>query len=479
VLACAGGLAGLVAAYALHGVLVRLITQIAPQFAIDFALDGRVLAFSIGATGLAAFLFGMLPAWLATGVDTGAALNAEGRTTTGSAGRLRWGKLLVIAQLALSLPLLAGAGLLARTLYNLQNADLGFPREHVLLARVDAESGGYELNRRGPLLRDLLEDIRHVPGVQGATFSENGVLSGHDSADLIQVEGYTSKGRNDRGSRWDQVGPQYFSTLGIPIIMGREITEADRAASTKVCVINEAFRNLFFANRNPVGMHITNVYGDKRTTCEIVGVAKNAHTDAIRPPQVRPRYYVPTTQPLAEFSGATFEVRVSHDMNGVAEGLRRAIHRVDPTLPIVSLDTLDERVAAQIALERVMAGLAAAFAVSAVGLAAIGLYGVLAYGTTRRRTEIGIRIALGAQPTRVIAMILRETSHVLIAGLILGGVLAYVASRWISSQLYGLAPHDPLTLTAATAVLVIIALAAAYLPARRVSRLDPVSALRQ
>jgi len=478
VLASIGGVAGLAGAFVLHRLLVRMISQGESDFQMAFRLEPRVLAFCLGATFLASLLFGLLPAWLTTKTDVSAGLKSQGRSMTGSTGQLRWGRLLVAAQLALSLPLLVGSGLLLRTLHNLQNANLGYSADRLLVVRVDAQTAGYEAQRVPPLIRQLLDQIVRVPGVRAASYSDNGLFSGRDSADEIEVEGYVRTGDKDKGSRWDQIGPGYFTTLGVPMLMGRDINEGDQPSSTKVCVINEAFARKFFAGRNPIGMRITNVYADNRVVYYIVGVAKDSRSHSLRR-DVDPRYYVAATQPLSELDGAVFIVRTSTDTGPVLKGIQQVIRSIDPTIPILHATTVEDRLKLRLAQDRIITQLAAAFGLVALLLSAVGLYGVLAYGVVRRRSEIGIRIAMGAQPRRVVKMILGETWTMVIAGLVFGGALAYGASRLIASQLYGLAPYDPATLTTAVAVLALVALLAAYLPARRASRLDPMVALRQ
>jgi predicted permease len=476
VLAAAGGVAGLAAAYAFQRGLVWMIRQSDSNFQMRFQLDFAVLAFSVLATVTAAILFGLLPAWAVTKADAGESLKE--RSQSAPAGQLRWGRLLVVVQLALSVPLLVGAGLLLRTLYNLRNADLGYAREQLIVVRVDAQSAGYDMPRREPLFRELQEKMRRIHGVLASSYSENGLFSGRDSGDEIEVEGYTRTGKNDQGSRWDQVGPGYFSTVGVPILHGREIVESDSAGAPYVCVINEAFAKRFFAGRNPIGKRITTVYGDKRTTHYVAGVAANARTHQLRG-EVPPRYFVPLTQPLAEFDGVVFSIRAAGDVAPVLSAVQKAVRLQDAALPVLSAQLLEERLATRMAQDRIMATLALAFGIVALVLVAIGLYGVLAYSIARRQSEIGIRIALGAYPGRVVRMILAETSTLILGGLMIGGFLAIAASRLITSQLYGLAPHDPLSLSAALAIVVTVAVAASYLPARRASRLDPMSALRQ
>jgi len=384
----------------------------------------------------------------------------------------------VSLQLALSLPLLVGAGLLARSVYNLHRADLGFPTERLLLVRVDLREAAHDAMRRDTVVRELLGQFQRIPGVRAASFSQLGVFSGGNSSETIEVEGYAPRGDTDRGSALDAVGPGYFSTLGVPITVGREILENDRGEAARVCVINEAFAKRFFDGRNPIGMRITQVDDDKRTVYHVVGVAKNARTQRLRG-DVEPRYFVSSRQPPSSASSPTFLIRTATGTAPVMAAVRTTIRRVNAALPIMSARSIDEQMAPLTALDRTTAQLAVAFGCVALTLAAIGLYGVLSYGVSRRTGEIAMRIALGAQPGRVISMILRETIGLLVAGLAVGGALAYAASRVIDARLYGVAPQDPLTLALATGLLLVVALSAAYVPARRASRVDPMAALRQ
>jgi predicted permease len=476
-LAVMGGLAGLAAAWLLHGALVRMMAESDPKFHMGFALDPLVLAFALAATLAAALLSGVLPAWQVTRHDAGATLKEQGRG--GSPGRMRSGRFLVSLQLALSLPLLVGAGLLARTVYNLQRADLGFPAERLLLVRVDLREAANDAARRNSLLGELRGELQQIPGVRAASYSELGVFSGGESSDTIEVEGSAAKGDNDRGSAVDVVGPGYYSALGVPIALGREILESDHAGAPNVCVINEAFAKRFFDGRNPIGKRITWVGEDnKRTAYQVVGVARNARTRGLRG-DVEPRYFVAAAQSPASVSVPFFLIRTVRETAPVMAAVRKRIESVNAGLTILSARSIEEQIAPLTAQDRTTAQLAVVFGCVALTLAAIGLYGVLSYGIARRKGEIAVRIALGAQSGRVIAMILGETIGLVIAGLALGGGLAYAASRLITSRLYGVAPQDPLTLGLAAGLLVAVAIGAAYLPARRASRLDPMAALRQ
>jgi len=261
--------------------------------------------------------------------------------------------------------------------------------------------------------------------------------------------------------------------------MGREILESDHLGAPRICVINEAFAKRFFNGRNPIGMRITAIEdSEKRTTYQVVGVARNARTQSMRG-DVEPRYFVSAEQRSFSANNPFFLIRTATGTAPVLAAVRQSVQRVDAALPIMSAGSIAEQMAPLTAQDRTTAQLAIVFGCVALTLAAIGLYGVLSYGIARRSGEIAIRIALGARPGRVIAMILRETSGLVIAGLAVGGGLAYAASLLINSRLYGVAPQDPLTLALATGLLVLVSLSAVYLPARRASRLEPMAALRQ
>ena len=478
-LAALGGLAGLGVAFFLHSALSRMLVQADKNFQMSFALDPLMLVFTLVITLAAALLFGLLPAWQATKTDAGTGLKEQSRGPTGGIGRMPWGRSLVSLQLALSVPLLFGAGLLARTLYNLQHLDLGYPAGHLLLVRIDLHESTYTKARRGRLLPELREQFQQIPSVRAASFSELGVFSGDDANSGIEVEGFVPKKDSDRESAFDQVGPGYFSALGVPISLGREILERDRDGAPKVCVINQAFAERFFAGRNPIGMQITSIgAAAERTAYRVVGVAQNARTRSLRG-DVEPRYLRAEEQNLSSAISPTFLIRTTAGTAPVLTAVRQAFRRVDATLPIESAHSTEEQMAPLTAQDRSTAQLAVVFGSFALTLAAIGLYGVLSYGITRRTGEIAIRIAVGAKPGRVIAMILHETSGLVIAGLTGGACFAYIASRLIHSRLYGVAPQDPVTLVLAAALLLLVALGASYLPARRASKLDPMTALRR
>jgi predicted permease len=473
-LAMLGGLAGLGAALLLREGLLLLVSG---TVTLPPALDARVLAFVFALTLAAGLLLGLLPALRITGANPTAGLKEQGRGNTGSIAWLRVGKLVVVAQLALSLPLLVGAGLLVRTLSNLQGVDLGYAKEPLLLLHLDAEAAGFEPIRQAAAIEGLLERIRAVPGVERASYSNNGLFGGSDNGDQIAVEGYAARANENLGSRYDQVGPGYFSTLGIPVRLGREITAQDRAGGPMVCVINETFAKRFFDGRNPIGLHVSQEYAEVRHSYEVVGVVRDSRQNRLRG-EVEHRFYVPATQPAASIGAVAFLIRPAGDTARVMMDVRRAIQQAEPNMTITVARALTEAIDRRIVQDRLLAQLSMAFGVVAVLLAAIGLYGVLSYGVARRTNEIGIRKALGAQQRTLMGMILRETGWLLLVGLLAGAALSAAGVRLITSRLYGLTASDPIAFVSAIAVLGIVAIAATWLPAYRASRVDPLVALR-
>ena len=476
VLAACGGLAAAAVAAALHRALVVMLAEADPAFTLSFTFDASMAVFLVGCTFTAALLFGLLPAWQATATDAASALKEQGRGGIGSRMRGRSGRLLVGVQLALSLPLLVGAGLLARTAYNVQRIDLGLNVENLLIARVDLRATIDAPARRETMRQALLERIGQAPGVRSATFSQLGLFTGAFTNWSIDVEGYTPPPDRKPDTTVDAVGPGYFTTVGMRLVQGRDIQESDTSGAATICVINEAFANRFFARRNPIGLRITSVEGPERATYLVVGVARDAHTRSPRQ-TVEPRMFIAGRQQAPGAGSPTFLVRAQSDAP-IAAAVRQAIMEVDANAPLTSIRTARERLAPLTAQDRAIARLALAFGLVALALAAIGLYGVLSYGVARRTSEIAVRIALGARPARVIMMILRETASVVTIGILAGGALAFAASRFIAGTLFGVEPRDPATFAVAVAVLLAVAGCAAYVPARRASKLEPVAALR-
>ena len=474
-LAALGAVGALSIAYGLHSALVLMLAAADPSFAMPFVVDATIGGFVVLVTLVTALLVGALPAWQTSKLTPGVVLRTEPRGTVGSVGQVRSGRLLVSAQLALSLPLLVGAGLLVQTVFNLQRMNLGFSSERMVLLRLNLQNAGTDITRRARVARDLLDTIERTPGVEAVTYSSLGLFQGGNSYDALEVEGFQPKTDRDRGANVDGVGPGYFSTLGIPILQGRELLQSDVAGSRPACVVNQAFAGQFFDQRDAIGLHITSVDDDgSRQSCEIVGIVGNARTQNLRD-DIESRYFVASVPPAAP----TFLVRARTTQQGqMIGGLRTAVQRYDAALPILELRTLDEQMAPLTAQDRATARLALVFGIVALALAAMGLYGVLSYAISARRPEIAVRIALGAAPRRVVSMILVDATAVVALGVVTGGALAYAASRLLASRLYGVAPQDPFTVALATGVLLVVAFCASYVPAARASKTNPVAVLR-
>ena len=474
-LAAAGGVLGLGVAMLLREGLLQLVSTAA--IALPPAFDLRTLAFSFALTLVAGLALGLLSAMRITRTQAVAGLREEGRGVVGSRAWLRVGRLIVVGQIALSLPLLVGAGLLVRTLFNLQRIDLGFPREDLITVRVDVQAAGYDPARQVSTLDQLLARIRAIPGVRAATYSNLGLFGGSYARDQVAVEGYTATGRGDLGSDYDHVAADYFPVLGVPVLLGRGITEQDRAGGRMVCVINEAFARRFFDGRTPIGLHVTQVYGDESHTYEVVGVVRDFRQSQLRR-DIEHRYYVPASQPASALDAFTFVVRPSADPSNVLGAVRRVLRESEPRMPVIRATTLAAAVAGRMVEDALLAKLSIGFGLAAMLLAATGLYGVLAYGVSRRTNEMGIRKALGAPHAALVGMIARETGGLVVLGLIVGSAVSVAVIRLISSRLYGLTPSDPVTIAAAVFSLGLVAALATCLPAYRASRVDPLTALR-
>lgn len=476
-LAVLGGLGGIALAYVVHGAIVRLLQQAEPHFIIGSAFTVRVLIFGVASTVASVLVFGVFPAVQVTRTDPCARLKENSRGAVGSAPVLRAGRWLVSVQLALSLPLLVGAGLLVRTVYNLQHPDLGFQANRLLLARVDLSDVVHDVPRRDRVLRALQDGIRRLPGVEAVSFSQLGLFSGGISTAVIEVSGQPPA-VSGLDSALDRVGPDYFTTLRIPILQGRDISDRDRATTQKVCIVNEAFVREYLSGHDPLGRQVTTLDVGLRATYEVVGVTRNARTQDVRDAP-EPRFFVPAEQRPSSATSRTFLIRTASDSRTLMPSVVEAVNAADRAVSLTELVTIEDRMAALTAEERILARLALTFGAAALTLAAIGLYGVLSYAVGRRSGEIAIRMALGAQRRSISAMIVRETVWLIVTGLLLGGVLASIGSRLLANRLYGVAPHDPLSLLLAIGVLLFVALVASVVPAQRASRLDPIAALHR
>jgi predicted permease len=472
-LAAVGGIAGVLLAQ--WGVSL-LVARVAATSPLDVKPDSYVLLFSVGISLCSGILFGIAPAIRATRTDLTSALKEK--FTHGRRGRFNLGSVLVVAQVAVSLILLVGAGLFARSLIKLQEEDLGFNREHVLLASIDARLAGYKPTELSALYRQLYERLSALPNVSSATMASYSPMSGTSTNSSLLVRGYTPRPDEEMVVSHLQIGPRYAETLGVPLLLGREIGVQDTVASTKVAVVNQAFVEAYFPKQNPIGRRITFDEQSDKDDLEIVGVIGDAKYDSAKEKADRTVY-----QPIFQVQDQqtynnVLELRTASDPLAVANEARAAIAQVDDKLPILSVSSLRSQTDDALSQERLLAQLVSFFGLLGLVLSCVGLYGIMAHAVVRRTNEIGIRMALGAARRDIIWMVLRESLLLVGAGLVIGIPAAWGAAHLISSQLFGLNPSDPVTLSMAAVLLTLVGALAGYLPARRASRVDPLVALR-
>ncbi|HXY29585.1 MAG TPA: ABC transporter permease [Gemmatimonadaceae bacterium] len=478
VLGAAGGALGLLVAQWGTAFLLRLASRGPSPLPLDTHLDVRVLGFVSLLTLGAAVLFGLAPALRATRVELAATLKANSRALAGVAlgggARFGLGKGLVMAQVALSLLLLVGAGLLARSIRNLLVADLGLARDELVIAEVDLERMGIKDEARAVFIRQCLDRVVQVPGVAAVSASENGIFSGTESESSLAMDGVPARSSDDSLARYDQVGPGYFHTIGSRILQGRDFLPSDATGSQRVAILNETMAKHYFPKGDAVGhtFHIDS------TAYEIVGIATDAQDHEVQAAPVR-RFYLAFMQNPNAIGSLRFEVRTHGDPAALVAPIKRALLEVNPTMPIDAIDPLSSLVRDSVAEERLLATLASVFGALALSLAALGLYGVMAYTIARRTGEFGLRMALGAEPRDVRRLVLRETLGLAAIGVVIGLAVSLAATRFLASQLFGVTPADPVTIVGALIVIALCALTAGLVPAVRAARVAPLEALRQ
>jgi predicted permease len=428
----------------------------------------------------------LAPALLGTRLDLTPALKAGPGGASAAPRRfagIRFGlaKGLVAAQVAISLVLLVGAGLFVRTLSNLENENIGFDRRNLLLFSIDPTQQGYKGARLTQFYEELQRRLKAIPGVRSVSLSANPLLEGGISVWGLVLDGYVPKGQPAGGDNsisvdTNEVGPDFFATMGIPVLLGRAIQPQDTATGPMVGVVNEAFARKYLEGQDPVGRR-AGWDGEGRSKMEIVGVVKDSRYGRLRrdPP---PTYYVPYTQYPDHLGAMHFEVRTVGDPKHWLASVGDVVRSLDKQVPIFDAKTQTEEIDEAIFQERIIARLTSLFGVLAVLLACLGLYGLMSYSVARRSNEIGIRMALGADRSRILRWVLIEALGLVLFGLALGVPVALGATRLIASQLYGLKPNDALTLALATLLLAAVAILAGYIPARRATKVDPVVALR-
>jgi len=481
VLALLGAAGGLLVASWGSRLLVALAADGAGAIPLNIRLDLPVLAFTLGMALLAVALFGLAPALRASRADLATTMRAHARavgsggTAIGARGqRIPIGKLLIAAQVALSLVLLIGAGLLVRSLQSLQTRDTGLDRDRLLIAQLNIAARGYQGARRAALVEDLAQQIRRVAGVAAVSYSENGIFSGTESMTAISAQGFTARGDGDSSVYYDQVGPGYAHAVGARLVQGRDFATQDDERAPKVVVLNETAARFYFAGAPAVGKWIR----QDSITFGIVGVVGDVKDHDLRAAPVR-RLYFPYLQPQGEPVNAVFEIRATGDPVAIAPEVRRVISAADATLPIEGIDPLSRLMRQSLREERLVARLAAGFGLAALLLAALGLYGVMTYAITRRTGEIGLRVALGAQRGNVIRLVLFDALRIVAVGFVVGLPLALASVRLLGSQLHGVGTTDPIALATAVVVLTLSAVAAVLFPALRAARVDPILAIRE
>jgi predicted permease len=434
-----------------------------------------VALFALGLSLVTGLVFGLLPAFQATRLAVAPTLKGEAGAVIGGSAPFRFRRGLVVAQIALSLLLLVGAGLFTRSLTNLRALDPGFRPEALLTFRVDPALAGYDPARRHEVFERLREELAAEPGVRAVSLADTPLMTNSDNGSTVMVEGYVAKEDEDMNPNFNHVGPDFFATMGIGLLRGRDLRESDRLGAPKVAVVNETFARYFFGNQDPLGRHLGRARY-KAIDVEIVGVVKDGKAMTLRD---RPTRYVYLPYAQQESLGEmTYYVRTAGDVSALSARVRDIVRRVDAHLPVTALKTMRAQIRESLYVDRMVASLSAAFGLLATLLAALGLYAVMAYAVSLRTREIGIRMALGAERREVLAMVLREVALLVAIGVALGLPGGYGLGRLIESQLFGLSARDPLTFALATSALVLSALAAGYLPARRATRVDPMVALR-
>ncbi len=479
-LAFAGAAAGLVLAGWGRDLLLALRPFGDASVVLAMPLDVRVFGFALASAVLTVLLFGVTPSLRATRLDLTTEIQGGTRTLV-SGGRSRLSQSLMVVQIALSLVLLVSSGLFVRTLSNLERIDAGFNRRNLVLFRVDAPSAGYAAGQFAGLQVRIQERLARIPGVKAVTFSSVALLSRVRQNKRVSVAGHAPT-EVDPPVDTNGLAPNFFAAMEMPLVLGRGFIDDDTSSRPRVAVVNQVFARKYFGDDNPVGRQI--VFNDPSggSRAEVVGIVRDAKYTQLRG-AIPPTVYFSAFQQID--GNANFAVRVeAHgDEKGdalaaVFPAVRAAVREIDPTLPVLNLRTQDEQIDRLHAQERLFARLSGFFGMLAVGLACVGLYGLISYRVARRTAEIGLRMALGALPGGVLRMVLREALTIVCLGVVSGAAAAYGVSRLIASMLFDLSPADPLTYGTSALVLITVTLFASMIPARRASRVDPMTAFR-
>ena len=473
-LALGGGVLGAAFAWWTNATLLGLLSS-SSDLGLKAGMDLRVFAFTFALALATGVIFGLAPAWQTTSPELVGTLKDQAGNVSAGAGHVRLRKGLVIAQVALSLLMLIGATLFARSLHNLKNVDLGFRTERLVEFELEPALNGYPAERTRRFAEDVQQRLAAVPGVRSAAFGMNPVMAGDYAQRTIRVEGYQPKEDENMNPNVDSVSPGYFSTLGIPLLLGRDFSAGDRAGAPEAAIVNDDFARYFFGSQNPIGRRFG--FGrNAATTLRIVGVVRSSKYGAVNDEPVRV-VYTPFLQD-GNPSRVMVYARTSADPKTLFGEIRHEINALDAALPITGLRTMEDQVDASLATPRLIATLSLFFGALATMLAAIGLYGVMAYTVSRRSREIGIRLALGAGRGNVLGLVMRDVAMLTGAGVVIAIPAALALTRLVRSQLFGILPTDAASIALAAGTLIVVALAAGYVPALRASRVNPVTSLR-
>ena len=472
-LAAIGGVAGIILAQ--WGVSL-LVSRLAATTPLDVKPDASILLFTLGISLVSGVLFGIAPALRATSTDLTTALKEK--SSQGRKNRFNLGSALVVTQVALSLILLVGAGLFARSLIKLQQENLGFNRENVLLVSVDMRLAGYKPNELSGVYRQLHERLSALPNVSSVTLASYSPMQGTSTNSTITVRGYTPAKDEDTTVDDIQIGPNFSETLGVPLLMGRDIGLQDTPTSQRVAVVNQAFVKSFFHDENPIGRRATFEEDSDKNDFEIIGVLGDSkYNSAKTEPQRAVFRPILQVQDQQTFNNV-FEMRTVGDPLSLSGTVRAAIAQVNDKLPIGNITSLRLQTDESLKQEKLIAQLVSFFGLLGLLLSCVGLYGIMAHAVVRRTNEIGIRMALGAERQDIIWMVLKESLLLVGIGLAVGIPAAWGAAHLIASQLFGVNPADPVTLSTAVVSLTLVAASAGYLPARKAARVNPLVALR-
>jgi predicted permease len=440
--------------------------------------DLRILAFNGALALLTGVLFGLAPALQSLKVDLWNTLKDVVGAISGGGSSVKLRKTLVTAQVAFSFLLLVGSGLFVRTLANLKQANAGFQAmDNLVTFQLDPALSGYSVPRLQAFYRQLLDKIRATPGVKSAGFAMVPVLSGGEWDSTMSVEGHKNQDNEDNQAFMNGISSHYWKTMGLPVVAGRDFDDRDSGKKITVAIVNRKFATHFFGDKSPLGRHIGFGDGPKsKLTMEIVGVTGDSLYEGPRE-GVHRQVFIPFAQ--SDYpAGVAFYVRTSMDSRTMFTALRRKVQELDSSMPVYDMKTLARQLDETLSTERLIAVLSAAFGLLATVLAALGLYGVMAFMVARRTKEIGLRMALGAPQAQVVWMVMRETLVLVTAGLAIGIPVALAVSKYVSAQLFGVRGTDVASAAAALLILAVVAAVAGLLPARRASTIDPIQALR-